>query len=31
MKTFHKGGVHPNDNKLNADAPAQVLPFDGPF
>ncbi len=31
MKTFHKGGVHPNDNKLNADAPAQVLPFDGPY
>lgn len=31
MKTFHKGGVHPNDNKLNADAPAQLLPFDGPF
>lgn len=31
MKTFHKGGVHPNDNKLNADAPAQVLPYDGTF
>ena len=31
MKTFHKGGVHPNDNKLNADAPAQVLPFDGTY
>lgn len=26
MKTFHKGGIHPNDNKLNADAPAETLP-----
>lgn len=29
MKTFQKGGVHPNDNKLNADAQAQVLNVDG--
>lgn len=27
MKTFSIGGVHPNDNKLNADAPLQVLPL----
>ncbi|MDE5703621.1 MAG: RnfABCDGE type electron transport complex subunit C, partial [Bacteroidales bacterium] len=26
MKTFHKGGVHPNDNKINADAPVETLP-----
>ena len=31
MKTFHKGGVHPNDHKLNADAPAQILTYDGPL
>lgn len=27
MKTFNIGGVHPNDSKLNADAPMQELPI----
>ncbi len=27
MKTFNIGGVHPDDSKLNADAPMQELPI----
>ena len=27
LKTFHIGGVHPNDNKITADAPIEVFPI----
>lgn len=26
-KTFHKGGIHPHDNKLSAKAPIKVMPL----
>lgn len=27
LKTFHKGGVHPAENKLSANSPIEVLPI----
>ncbi|MBS0000168.1 MAG: electron transport complex subunit RsxC [Cyclobacteriaceae bacterium] len=29
MKTFSKGGIHPEENKLSADQPIQILPLPG--
>jgi Na+-translocating ferredoxin:NAD+ oxidoreductase subunit C len=27
LKTFHKGGIHPPENKFSADQPVQRLPL----